>query len=459
MWQGLERTLVSMQDDNKEHELERIKGYEPPPADYAQAEEVVRLLNPADPVHLLRPQMIHGRVNDFLTGFPGDTAYAVRANFEPQVIAQVFSAGIDWYACDTIHEIETVRRVLPDARFIFMHPIKPAAAIEQAYHKFRVRVFVIDHPEELEKVRQHAGSDCTILVRIAGPPGALQSEGYRYGCAVDQAAWLAREVVTAGYKLGLCFHLGSQVMDPEMYDEAFLLVREVMYRARFMLDMVCVGGGFPAIYDGVWPPKREEYFKVISKGLKRLHLPRTCRVVATPGRALVADAVSILTKVEHRRGQMLYLNDGLMGGLSSINISWWRPPLRHIRLDQKVSRHIGEFLFSGPACYGNDTMPGPYYLPEDTDAGDFLELGQMGAYGGSMTTAFHCNPWPEMLTVGDDPPLPALEGQEADYQGEHLDVDEDQEENRPFERGGTDLPEDYDPEVENDFEDWSGDKR
>ncbi len=444
-----------MQDDDEDTGDGQGLPFDIPPADYESALAVAALLKPVEPVHLLRPKMIYTRVAEFQTGFAGDTAYAVRANFEPQVLAQIFSAGIDWYACDTIYEIEAVHRIIPEARFAFMHPIKAVEAIYQAYNKYRVRTFVIDHPDELEKIKANTKPDCTILVRVAGPPGALQSEGYRFGCTVDQAAWLAKEVVSAGYKLGLSFHLGSQVMDPEMYDEGFLLIREVMYRARYMLDMVCIGGGFPAIYNGVWPPQRSEYFEVIRKGLQRLHLPRTCRVMVTPGRALVADAVAILARVEQRRGQMLYINDGLMGGLSSINISWWRPPVRHIRVESAQSERDDEFIFSGPACYGNDTMPGPFMLPEDCRVGDYIEIGQMGAYGGSMTTAFHALPWPEIVTVGDDPPIPMPEGYVPDSA---VGSEEFEEENRPFERGGSDVPDDddYDPESENDFEDWSG---
>lgn len=389
-----------------------IRAGEVPEADYADARDVALRLAPEGPVHLLRPQYIYARAQQFRDGFPGEVAYAVRANFEPDVLRHVYAGGIDWFACDTLAEIEAAAQIAPDLKFFFAHSIKPASAIREAYTRHRVRAFVLDHPDELEKLRAHTGPDATLLVRVSGPPGALLGEGYRYGCDVNRAAWLARAVVDAGYKLGLCFNLGSQIMDPTMFDEAFLLVREVMYRARFMLDMICVGGGFPTIYDGLYPPAPEEYFAIIKKGLARLHLPRTCRVLATPGRVIVNEAVSILTRVEQRRGQMLYINDGSLGGLGSINVPWWRPTVRLIRPQGRPpARELDRYLFSGPAGYGNDTMPGPYYLPEDAKAGDYVEFGNLGAYSGSMITAFHCAPWPDMVTVGDDPMEAAQPGQ------------------------------------------------
>jgi ornithine decarboxylase len=410
-----------MQDDDVTHNL--------PPADYADALEVAKMLAPDAPLHLLRPKMIYARAAVFVDEFPGTTAYAIRANPEPKVLGEVFSAGIDWYACDTLSEIETVARQLPDARILYMHPIKPEQGIELAYRKHRIRDFVIDHPDELRKIRAHAGTDCTLIVRVGAPPGALQGEGYRFGCDIDKAAFLAREVVEAGFKLGLSFHLGSQILDPALFDEAFLILREVMYKARYQLDLVCVGGGFPSIYEGLWPPATTDYFASIKRGLARLHLPRTCRVFCTPGRALVADCISILVRVEQRRGQLLYINDGLMGALGNINLQWCQPPVRLVRPQGRPPRDkFDKYLFSGPACYGDDTMPGPFYLPEDAKAGDFIEIGQCGAYAGSMVAAFHSLPWPEMVTVADDPPIPRrAEELPEDYYSGNYEPDDDEE--------------------------------
>lgn len=394
-----------------------------PPTEYANAYEVVQTLAPARPMHLLRPKMIYSRSSVFLEHFPGLTAYAVRANPDPKVLGEVFAAGIDWYACDTIEEVEAVSRLLPDARIVFTHPIKPEEAIEQAYKRHRVRTFVIDHPDELRKIRAHAGSnDATLLVRVLVPQGGLQGEGYRYGCDIEKAAWLANEVVEAGFKLGLHFNIGSQVLNPVLFDEAFLVLREVMYRARFMLDMVSIGGGFPAIYEGLWPKPQTDYFNVVKRGIARLHLPRTCRVICTPGRALVADSVAVLARIEQRRGQMLYINDGVMGSLSNITLPWCQPPVRLVRTGKGKPRNKFEkYLFSGPSCYANDTMPGPFYLPEDARPGDYVEIGQQGAYAGAIHSAFHSLAWPEMVTVGDDPPIPRREEELPDdyHSGEY----------------------------------------
>ncbi len=433
-------------EENKENTIVEL-----PPTDYASAYEVVQTLAPDRPLHLLRPKLIYARSSVFLEHFPGITAYAVRANCEPKVLAEVYSAGVDWYSCDTIEEIEVVARVLPDARIIFAHPIKSEQAIEIAYKRHRVRTFVIDHPDELRKIRAHAGAnDATLLVRVQVPGGAMQSEGYRYGCDIEKSAWLAKEVVEAGFKLGLSFHIGSQILNPVLFDEAFLVIREVMYRARFMLDMVCVGGGFPAIYEGLWPKPQTDYFNVIKRGIARLHLPRTCRVICTPGRALVADSVAVLVRIEQRRGQMLYINDGVMGSLANVTLPWAQSPVRLVRTGKgKPREKLDKYLFSGPACYADDQMPGPFYLPEDARPGDYIEMGQLGAYAGAMHSAFHSLAWPEMVTVGDNPPIPRKEEElpedyhSGDYETDDDDFD-DQDEMPEIEYDGDLGPDDDD---------------
>lgn len=402
-----------------------------PPADYADAREAVRALQPDRPLYLLRPRLIYTRSSVFLNEFPGITAYNVRANATPRLIGEVFAAGVDWYACDSLEEIETVRRTVPDARVMFMHPIKSERDIEQAYRRHRVRVFVIDHPEELSKIVANTqATDSTILIRVQVPAGGMRKEGYRYGCDIERAAWLANEVVQSGFKLGYHFNIGSQVLKPGLFDEAFHVVREVMYRARFMLDMISVGGGFPAIYHGAWPKPMSDYFTVLNRSISRLHLPRTCRVVCTPGRALVADAVSLLVRVERRRGQMLYINDGLMGNLSTINESWCQPPVRLVRpLGPPSRRRDEKFMFAGSGTLLDDLMPGPFYLPADITTGDYIEIGQLGAYAGALQTDMQSRAVPDMVSVSDTPPIPCQASElPEDYHSGEYESDDDEDE-------------------------------
>ncbi len=372
-------------------------------------------MQPDFPIHLFRPFILEERTREFIQGFPGQTGYAVRANFEPDVMLALANTGINWFACDTLAEIEAVENELQEPQFIFTHPVKPLFAIKEAYQKHRVRIFVIDHPAELKKIQSCVDTDALLVVRLASPSGAFIHEGHRFGCTIEQAVILAHAVVKAGFKLGLGFNIGSQVVNPLLFDEALLMLREVMYRSRFMLDMVWLGGGFPSIYDGLYPPSLDAYFTIIKEGLARLHLPRSCKVLATPGRFLVNESISILAKVEQRRGQMLYLNEGTLGGLSPINLAWWRPPVRVVRLNQKSQENFSDqaspFVLSGPAGYGNDTMNGPFYFPTNIATGDYIEFGNMGAYTAAMTTAFNSQPWPEIVRVEDAPPEAATEEQ------------------------------------------------
>jgi ornithine decarboxylase len=129
-------------------------------------------------------------------------------------------------------------------------------------------------------------------------------------------------------------------------------------------------------------------------------LPRTCRILAEPGRALVADCFSLVTRVELRRGRYLYINDGMLGGLNGI-VSAMKPTLRMIRMDEELTGGIGEFTLAGPSGYINDLMPGPYELPADINAGDYIEFGQLGAYALPMRTNFQAQPKPRLYSVGD----------------------------------------------------------
>jgi ornithine decarboxylase len=47
------------------------------------------------------------------------------------------------------------------------------------------------------------------------------------------------------------------------------------------------------------------------------------------------------------------------------------------------------FVLWGPTCDSADRMQGPFWLPEDVREGDWIEIGQIGAYGACLRTAFN----------------------------------------------------------------------
>jgi ornithine decarboxylase len=122
----------------------------------------------------------------------------------------------------------------------------------------------------------------------------------------------------------------------------------------------------------------------------------------------VAESTSILTKVEARKGDALYLNDGAYGNLFDAAHSKWPFPVKLVR-DGEADRALKAFKFFGPTCDSIDVMPGPFWLPEDVREGDYIEIGMMGAYGTAMATQFNGFGETETVMV-DEAPMASLYG-------------------------------------------------
>jgi ornithine decarboxylase len=186
-------------------------------------------------------------------------------------------------------------------------------------------------------------------------------------------------------ELGLTFHVGSQCVDPEAFERAIAIAAEVAH-AVGGIDHLDVGGGFPALYKGDEP--EFEAFVGTILGAVAAHGLR-CRLQCEPGRLLVADGASVLTRVELRRGRSLYLNDGVYGNLAELK--WIGPqfPIRLVRPSGPVLGEVAAFDLYGPTCDSIDSMPGPHWIVDAVAEGDWLEVGMMGAYSNALRTAFN----------------------------------------------------------------------
>jgi ornithine decarboxylase len=211
---------------------------------------------------------------------------------------------------------------------------------------------------------------------------------------------LLRDIAAAGCRSGLAFHVGSQCGAPASYTTALTLVGEVIARAAQMPAVIDVGGGFPAAYAGATVPPLEDYMRAIAQGLARLGLPASTQVIAEPGRALVADACSLLVRIQLRKDGALYLNDGVFGSLAEMALSSLRMPVRLIRPGVAAALERRPFTLYGPTCDGLDVLPGSFELPVDAREGDWLEIGQLGAYSNALATRFN-GFYPETCVVID----------------------------------------------------------
>jgi ornithine decarboxylase len=371
--------------------------------------DVASTLSPSYPVYCLRPHILERNARRFMTTFPGTVLYAVKCNPHPLVLRALYQAGIRHFDTASLPEIALVSESFPDAHAYFMHPVKGRAVIRSAYTVYGVRHFVVDHPDELAKVlRETDREGLVIVVRIATPPveGTLYHLAAKFGATPEVAAELAKEAAKQRCKVGFCFHVGSQCLRPEAYRSALEMVGEVIERSGIEPVLVDVGGGFPAHYADTDPPPPplDAYMGEIRAGVKAIRLQPDIDLWCEPGRALVASACSLLTQVQLRKDDRLYINDGIYGSLSETVQAKIELPARLVRLDGPVANAMQGYLLNGPTCDSLDVLPTRYQLPTDTREGDWVEIDQIGAYSNANATHFNGFHPETYVTLADDPP-------------------------------------------------------
>lgn len=380
---------------------------------YSSPLDLVRERSPERPVALVRPRPVSVAARWFQDNLKADVFYAVKANPSPWVIQTLVEAGVNGFDVASLAEVELVRSISPDARLAFMHPVKSRQAITRAYFDHGVRTFSLDCVEELHKILDAtAGAqDLNLIVRMAvSADGAAYTLSGKFGVPADQAPALllaVRQAVTEGL-MGVSFHVGSQCMRPSAYEAAMAQVGRAITRAGVFVDIVDVGGGFPSVYPGMVPPDMSEYADAIHRGFNEMPVSETTELWCEPGRALVAESSSVLCRVDLRKGDALYLNDGSYGSLFDATHSRWPFPTRLVR-DGDSSSEMKPFRFYGPTCDSIDHMPGPFFLPADIREGDFIEIGMLGAYGVAMSTGFNGYGEHELAGV-EDAPMASLYG-------------------------------------------------
>jgi ornithine decarboxylase len=276
-----------------------------------------------------------------------------------------------------------------------MHPIKARGAIREAWSRHGVRDFALDSAAELTKILDETTAtgitgEPGLIVRLALPKGgAVLDLSGKFGAEQDDAIALLRAARPHAARLGVAFHVGSQCLDPLAWRRALMIAGEVIAEAGVTIDVLDIGGGFPVAYPDVEPPELGAILAEIEAGFDNLQLPST-RLWAEPGRALVAGGGSVVVQVQARRGDVLYINDGVFGSLADAGTLGFRYPVRCIRPDGDTTATTETgFVFFGPTCDSADVMRGPFFLPHDTAEGDWIEIGQLGAYGACLRTGFN----------------------------------------------------------------------
>jgi ornithine decarboxylase len=398
------------------HKHHRALGLATAPSGNAVAE--IAKSGPIQPVTLLRPHAATRAARFFAERFPGKSLYAVKANPSPDLLKILWDAGVTHYDVASLGEVRLVAATLPDAVQCFMHPVKAEEAIAEAYFAYGVKTFSLDTIEELEKIVRATStdgvpaSDLNLLVRLrVSSDHSKLSLASKFGADPADIKPLLMAARQASDALGLCFHVGSQAMSPAAYGEAMTRVRDAIVEAAVTVDIVDVGGGFPSWYPGMEPPALETYFEVIYNAFEALPISYSAELWCEPGRALCAEYASVLVRVEKRRGSELYINDGAYGALFDAAHIGWRYPVKLIRERESDTRDM-EFSFYGPTCDDLDHMAGPFELPADIQAGDYIEVGMLGAYGCAMRTGFNGFGVEDRVIVDDEPMASLYMGEE-----------------------------------------------
>ena len=375
--------------------------------------QAVALHRPEDPMHCIRPGVLaetaHRFVDAFAAATGGDVLYAVKCNPEPAVLRALWDGGVRHFDVASLGEVRLVRQMFAEAELHYMHPVKGRQAIRAAYQQYGVRDFVLDSMDELKKILEETddAADLGLVVRLALPKGnAVYDLSGKFGAAEEDAVKLLRAVRAVAPKVGVSFHVGSQMLDPAAYERAIALAGRVIAESGVVVDVLDVGGGFPVSYPDVTPPPLDDFMAAIARGIAALELPAHCRIWCEPGRALVAGGVSLVVQVMKRRGQELFISDGVYGSLSDAGVPGFRFPVRRIRPFQAEGESaLVPFAFYGPTCDSADRMNGPFLLPDDVREGDWIEIGQLGAYGSCLRTAFNGFDQARLIEVSDRPLL------------------------------------------------------
>ena len=365
-------------------------------------------LDPDEPVYLFRRHALIANAQALIAAFPGKLLYAVKCNDHPSVIRGLWDAGLRNYDTASLAEITLVRSLLPEAECHFMHPVKSRTAIDRALNQLDVKTLVVDDPQELARIRELAGirRDLTIVVRMAvASKDAAHALDNKFGCGPKMAARLLDEIADRGWRTGISFHVGSQALKPKAWKPAFRQIEKALAATPVRPAVIDVGGGFPVAYRGIVPPPFAEYVDVIRAGMAGLDLPAETELWAEPGRALAAPSMSLLAKVEMRRGRGLFLNDGYYGSLGDLKLGYVKPSLRVHRPGGRVKGHDKPFTLYGPTCDSADALNADYLtMPAHIKAGDWIEFGQAGAYYLALRTRFN-GFWADRVEeVGDDWP-------------------------------------------------------
>jgi ornithine decarboxylase len=339
----------------------------------------------------MRVARVVAALEEFQSAFPSvQPFYATKCNPQGDVLRALHQAG-SGFEVASIDEAEVLTAVgVRGPDMIFSNPVRPREQTRAAARAGVYR-FAVDSTEELLRLAEEAPGSCVYARLATSGASVVPSEG-KFGVDVSSAVdllVLARELSLVPY--GLTFHIGSQTVVPAALNAPLDDVNAAMnslLRAGIRLEMVDIGGGFPAVYDEPVPPLAEFGQAALAKIAQ---LPYAVEVVAEPGRCLVAEAgryrCRVIGVARRPSGWWAHTDLGVFNGMMEVLESGGE--LRYPIWDNRASARRHPYHITGPTCDGQDTLARDVPLSSDLREGDELLIGSAGAYTAVYASRFN----------------------------------------------------------------------
>jgi ornithine decarboxylase len=381
---------------------------------YTDCADIIRQLRPVRSLYAYHVAQIADNVQSFRQNFSGHCAWAMKANPAPEIVSAVIAAGIDEFDVASLAEIAIIHAANPHALLHFNHPVKAPEDIHAAWHHYGVRNFVVDCVAEVNKIATAiapaALCDATLLVRFIDPRKTRGSEynfDIKFGAVPELCNVILRYAHERGFKVGLAFHPGSQCENPQSYIDLIRCAWRIAHEAashNIAITRLNLGGGWPVAYEGSHILSQDNYFRLVNAALQDVlqDWHPAPEIIAEPGRALVANACKLITRVELRREDLrLHINDGYYGGLIEQYFVSFQPSVQAYAPDGTLlpTDDCVDFSIFGPTCDGIDQLKHRYHLPRAIKTGDYIVFGTMGAYSNACATSFNGIPQAEFVAV------------------------------------------------------------
>lgn len=350
------------------------------------------------PFILLDSDIIRDKARRFVAAMPRVTPhFAVKSNPDIRVLKLLCDEGVKFEIASKAELDALLELEVPTDEIFYSNPVKSCAYLTYAAEQ-DVNWYVVDSEEELRKVYS-AKSDAKIYLRIYTPnEGSGFPLSSKFGAHRAETEAIIRTAAELGVDLaGVTFHVGSQCTNLNNWRSGIRAARKVfdqMINAGLNPRLLDLGGGYPV--DLSTPvPSIETIGEVINRELKVF--PDSVKVIAEPGRYLVADAgyfvCQVIGTTTRQEKNWLYLDAGFYSGLIELKDGL------DFTIETDRQGPLTPWTLAGPTCDSIDVCSDNQLLPMDLREGDFIYIKHAGAYSNACASRFNGFPLPEVIVV------------------------------------------------------------